>query len=205
MARKTGTSIDIIDHISIEEDGSCKCMEKDGAHVTLCGQPTRKSGFHYCPDCYSIIASEFGAKSTKEWPPMRENDESRYCYDYRTENIFLIPNSWMEKYDAKKADGSAIEIKYRKFQRGGNYPCWVYVLKCKDGMHYIGQTKHLKRRIHRHKTNPGKTLQKHDGYQKMMKNVKVNNRDTALALEEFLVQLLRDLGMRATHGFVTDD
>lgn len=195
----------MIDHISTEENGSCKGMEKNGNKVSLCGQKTRKSAFHYCPDCFSIIASEFGRKATKEWPPKRDNKESRYCYDYRRENIFLIPMSWMDLYDAKQADGSAIEIKYRKFQSGGNFPCWVYVLKCKDGMHYVGQTKHLKRRIHQHKTNAGKTIKKYGGYQKLLKDVKVNNRDTALALEEFLVQLLRDLGMRATHGFVNDD
>ena len=38
-----------------------------------------------------------------------------------------------------------------------------------------------------------------------IKEVKVDNRETAEALEEFLVQVFRDCSIRATHGFEADD
>ena len=105
------------------------------------------------------------------------------------------------------SSGPALEIQYRKHHsnRGGNYPCWVYAIRLKDGMIYIGQTKDIKRRLHEHKNKPGKTVQKHGGYKHKIREVKVNNRDTAEALEQFLVELFRDCSIRATQGYENDD
>ena len=143
MARKTGTSIKMHDHKSTEKTGSCKCLVKQGLDVSLCGDNTLKSEFHYCRDCYSFIRSLYGMKSTKEWPPMRKNHESRYCFDIDEHKTFLINKQWMKKYDAELMSDSAIGFKHPKYRKGGNYPCYVYVFKCKDGMHYIGQTRNL--------------------------------------------------------------
>ena len=201
-------SLTFYDHKSDEEPGQCRLLDKDGKEIALCEEKLRNRKHYYCRNCYHVIASEFGVKATKEWPPKRDGSESRYCYDHRTENLFLVPKKWMEIYDNTSSnDGAAIEIKYRKHhsKKGGNYPCYVYVIRLQDGMIYIGQTKDIKRRIHQHKNSPGKTIQKHGGYKHKIKEVKVNNRETAEALEEFLVQVFRDCSIRATHGFEADD
>jgi predicted GIY-YIG superfamily endonuclease len=200
--------LNFFDQKSAEEPGICKSLEKDGIEVGLCENKPKNRAHHYCKDCYEIIASQDGRDATTTWPPMRDGKESRYCYDYRTENMFLIPASWMEMYDnTTNNSGNAIEIKYRKHhsKKGGNYPCYVYAIRLNDGMCYIGQTKNIDQRIHQHKNNPGKTIKKHGGYKHLIKQTKVNNRDTAEQLEQFSVELLRECGQRATHGFVDDD
>lgn len=200
--------------ISAEEPGFCKTLEKDGIEIGLCENKTKNRAHHYCRDCYGIIKSQDGRDATTSWPPMRDGKESRYCYDYRTENMFLIPTSWMEMYDDTTNNGNngnnggnAIEIKYRKqnSKNAGNFPHYVYALRLNDGMCYIGQTKNIDQRIRQHKNNPGPTIKKHDGFKHLIKQTKVNNRDTALQLEQLLVELLRECGQRATHGFVDDD
>ncbi len=210
--RRSGSGssrVNFEDEISEEEDGICKALEKEGNTVSLCGEKTRNRTFHYCSDCYSVIASEFGRNATKVWPPKREGFNSRYCYDYKTENIFLIPKTWMELYSPPRqsSDGSSIDVKYRKHhsKKGGNYPCWVYVIRLKDNMIYVGQTRDLKRRIHQHKNNPGKTLEKHGGYKHKIHEVKVSNRALAEQLEQFLVEVFRDCSIRATQGFEADN
>ena len=145
-----------------EATGKCKCLLKNRREVWLCGDKTRKREFHYCWDCYEMISSEDGRKATTTWPPKRNGKESRYCYDVDTENVFLIPDRWMEEYvDLAKSTGSAIDVKTRSFHSkkdGSDYPCWVYVLRLEDAMLYIGETRNLKRRIYQHKKNPSKTL-----------------------------------------------
>jgi len=197
------------DLVNDEEVGFCKMLLKGKNEIGLCGEKNRKKAFHYCSDCWSIISSEHGSAETKIWPPKRDNFDSRYCFDVNTQNVFLVPKHWMDSYTEIPtiSTGPAIEIKYRKHhsKRGGDYPCWVYAIRLEDGMIYIGQTKDLERRLHEHRNKPGKTIVKYGGYQQKLQDVKVNNRDTAEALEQFLVELLKNCGSRATQGYEEDD
>ena len=200
--------LEFFNHKSDEEPGVCKLLDKDGKEISLCEMKPGNRKHHYCRDCYHVIASEHGVEGTLEWPPLRDGAESRFCYDHRTENLFLIPSTWMERYDdTSNSSGGAIEIKYRKHhsKKGGDYPCYVYVIRLKDNMIYVGQTKDIKRRIHQHRNSPGKTINKHGGYKHKISEVKVNNRDTAEQLEQFLVEVFRDCSLRATQGFENDD
>ena len=187
-----------------EDAGFCKLLDKDGKDVSLCGEKTRKREFHYCPDCYAVIAETFSVESTKVWPPERDGSESRYCYDYQTENCFLIPSHWMEQYGPKKSSGGGIiDVRFRPHhsKKGGNYPCYVYVIRLKDNTIYVGQTKDLQLRLRQHKSSPGKTLKKHGGFKHKISDVKVSNREVAEQLEQFLVNVFRDVSLNVTNGF----
>ena len=50
------SSLNFSNSITDEDLGFCKLLEKDGKDISLCGEKTRKRDFHYCRDCYSIIA-----------------------------------------------------------------------------------------------------------------------------------------------------
>ena len=75
------SSLNFSNSMTDEDSGFCKLLEKDGKDISLCNGKTRKRDFHYCPDCYSVIAEIFNVKATKSWPPMKDGSESRYCYD----------------------------------------------------------------------------------------------------------------------------
>ena len=201
---KSQSALNFSNAITDEDLGFCKLLEKDGKDISLCGEKTRKRDFHYCRDCYSIIAEIFDIKATKTWPPKNDGSESRYCYDYKTENCFLIPSHWMEQYDVQQSDGSAaIDVKYRPHhsKKGGDYPCYVYVIRLKDNTIYVGQTKDLQLRLRQHKKSPGKTLQKPGGFKHKISDVQVSNRLLAEQLEQFLVNVFKDVSLNVTNGF----
>ena len=206
--QRKGSALNFSDFNTDEKAGFCKLLEKDGDDVSLCLTKTKKSEFHYCLDCYEMTKYLFGLEETKVWPPKRDGNESRYCYDYKTENCFLIPSTWVQNYTKSNHTtkstpmSGGIDVKTQPFQskKGGNYPCYVYLFKMKDNVIYVGEAKDYKIRLKQHKKSLGAELKKHGGFKEEIYHVQVENRVLAEKLEQLLVNILNEAGIPATNG-----
>ena len=211
VGQRKSSSLNFIHFNTDEKSGFCKLLKKDGKQLTLCLVKTKKAAFHYCYDCYEMIKHLFGLEETKVWPPERNGNESRYCYDYDSENCFLIPSTWVQNYT--KSDhtikstsmSGGIGVKTRPFQskKGGlDYRCYVYVFRMKDNVIYVGETavSEYKSRMKRHKNSPGAEVKKHGGFKKEIYHVEVKNRLLAEELEQLLVNILIGAEIPATNG-----
>jgi len=199
-----------------EENGSCKLLIKNGSDVSLCLVKTIKPEFHYCPRCYEEIKYQFSLEETKVWPPeiyrlkgpsdgreSRYPHESRYCYDIKTEDCFLMDNiSWHLSYGLQERGIFLPGIKRFKSKHQGNYACWVYLIRMKDDVIYVGETKNLEKRLAEHFASPGAEMRAHGGYKEEIYHVKVENRELAEQLEQLLVNILNILGHTATNGII---
>jgi predicted GIY-YIG superfamily endonuclease len=206
--KRKSSSLNFIHLNTDEKAGLCKLLEKEGDDVSLCLAKTKKPGFHYCFDCYEMIKFLFGLEETKAWPPERDGNESRYCYDYKTENCFLIPSTWVQNYTKSNHTtkstpmSGGIDVKTQPFRskKGGNYPCYVYLLRMEDNVIYVGEAKDYKIRLEQHKKSPGVELKKHGGFKEEIYHVQVDNRVLAEELEQLLVNILNGAGFSATNG-----
>ena len=212
MAGKRKDSTPNFKHFNTDEKvGFCKLIEKAGKDVSLCLGLTLKPEFHYCYECYDMIKILFGLEETKVWPPERNGNESRYCYDYDSENCFLIPSTWVQNYtkshhiQKSTPMGGGISVKTRPFQsKKSNWedPCYVYVFRMEDNVIYVGETEvsKYKGRMKKHKNSPGAEVKKHGGFKKEIYHVQVKNRLLAEELEQLLVNILNGAGIPATNG-----
>jgi predicted GIY-YIG superfamily endonuclease len=101
-----------------------------------------------------------------------------------------------------KISKDAIAIPYAAFHSKyeNEIPCWVYVLRLNDGVYYVGQTKDIRKRIEQHTYNPNKTIVKHGGMKDQVKSVEVTTRSLAEQMEQFIFELMKDIGIRVTKG-----
>lgn len=68
---------------------------------------------------------------------------------------------------------------------------FIYIIECKDGSYYIGQTNNLLQRMVQHKNGNGCLYTKNKGFNQLLVYWVCDNRNGALKLEKYLKTLTK--------------